>query len=271
MRNETTAGHQPLEFAHILPKVRKLQSDRRFRDNQRLFFAEGIRNFVEAVDHHFPVETIIYSEKLLISPVARKMVRRLKRDGTPFARVSPEEFRKISITERASGIAAIFRQPILKLVEVTPEDSICWTAISDIRSLGNFGTLIRTSAAVGAGGFILIGERVDPFDPSVVRATMGALFKQKIIKTTYKELQLWIRNHNLQVVGASPNGSLDYNKADYKPGTILVLGNERSGLTENEQALCQQLVRIPMVSGMDSLNVAVAGSLLLYEVFMASR
>src|SRR5215204_940644 len=131
MRNETTAGHQPLEFAHILPKVRKLQSERPYRDSKRLFFAEGIRNFVEAVDHHFPVETIIYSEKLLISPVARKMVRRLKRDGTPFARVSPEEFRKISITERASGIAAIFRQPPLKLGEVTPCDSICWTAISD--------------------------------------------------------------------------------------------------------------------------------------------
>jgi TrmH family RNA methyltransferase len=177
MRNETTAGHQPIEFAHVLPKVRKLQSNRQFRDSKKLFFAEGIRNFVEAVDHHFPVETIIYSEKLLISPVARKMVRRLKQGGTPFARVSPEEFRKISITERASGIAAIFRQPILKLGEVKPDDSICWTAISDIRSSGNLGTLIRTSAAVGAGGVILIGEHVDPFDPGVVRATMGALFK----------------------------------------------------------------------------------------------
>ncbi len=178
MRNEPTAGHQPIEFAHVLPKVRRLLSDRQFRDSKRLFFAEGIRNFTEAIDHHFPVETIIYSEKLLISPVARKMVRRLKRDGTPFARVSPEEFRKISITERASGIAAIFRQLILKLGEVKPGDSICWTAISDIRSLDNFGTLIRTSAAVGASGFILIGERVDPSDPSVIRATM-VLFSNK--------------------------------------------------------------------------------------------
>lgn len=166
--------------------------------------------------------------------------------------MNPEEFRKISITERASGIAAIFRQPILNLSEVSPSDSICWTAISNIRSLGNFGTLIRTSATVGAGGFILIGNRIDAFDPGVVRASMGALFKQRIIRTTYKELQLWIRNHNLQVVGASPNGSLDYDKAGYGSGTVLMLSNERSGLSQNEQALCQQLVRIPMVSGMDS-------------------
>jgi TrmH family RNA methyltransferase len=105
------------------------------------------------------------------------MVRRLKRDGTPFVRVSPEEFRRVSMTERASGIAAIFQQRILKLDEIKPRDSTCWTALSDIRSLGNLGTLIRTSAAVGAGGFILIGDKIDPFDPSVVRATMGALFK----------------------------------------------------------------------------------------------
>jgi TrmH family RNA methyltransferase len=226
---------------------------------------------VEAVDHHFPVETIIYSEKLLISPVARKMVRRLKRDGTPFVRLSPEEFRQLSITGRASGIAAIFRQPNLNLSMIKPGDSLCWTALSDFRSLGNFGTLIRTSAAVGAGGFILIGERVDPFDPVVVRATMGALFKQSIVRTNFKELQLWIRSHKLQVVGASPHGSVNYDKAGYGSGTILMLGNERSGLTKTEKALCRQLVRIPMVSGMDSLNVAVAGSLLLYEIFRASR
>lgn len=94
-------------------------------------------------------------------------------------RITPEEFRKISINERASGIAAIFRQPVLKPGEVKPGDSICWTAIRNIRSLGNLGTLIQTSAAVGAGGFILIGERFDPFDPGVVRAGVGRSFQTK--------------------------------------------------------------------------------------------
>jgi TrmH family RNA methyltransferase len=72
---------------------------------------------------------------------------------------------------------------------IKPGDTLCWTALSDIRSLGNLGTLIRTSVAVG-GGFILIGDKTDPFDPGVVRATMGALFKQSIVRTTRKELQL---------------------------------------------------------------------------------
>lgn len=270
MGNEQTAEFRQLQPAPVFSQVKKLLSDRHYRDQKRLFFAEGIRNFVEAVDHDFPIETIIYSEKLLTSPVARKLVRRLKREGTPFARVSPDEYRRISVTERASGVAAIFRQPAINLSEINPKDAICWTAVSYLRSPGNFGTLIRTSAAVGAGGFILIGEDIDPFDPNVVRATMGTVFKQKIVRARFEEFRKWTGAHKLHVIGASPGGTLSYDRASYNPPTVLMLGNERSGLSENERSLCGQLVRIPMAPGIDSLNVAVAGSLLLYEVFRFS-
>lgn len=270
-KNETNVFERQLEFAPVFTEIKKLQSDRRYRDGKGLFFAEGIRNFVEAVDHKFPIETIIYSEKLLISPIARKMVRRLKREGIPFARASPEQFRQISQTERASGIAAIYRQNVLKLDQLKPDQHICWTALKSIRSNVNLGTLIRTSAAVGAGGFILLGDEIDVFEPNVVRPTMGAIFKQKIVRTNLGEFQKWVKSNKLQVVGASPNGSADYDKIRYSNPTILLLGNERSGLTDNEKSFCSQLVRIPMVAGMDSLNVAVAGSLLLYEIFRASQ
>lgn len=268
--NETTENFRQLEFAPVFNQVQKLQIDRRYRDSKGLFFAEGIRNFVEAVDHKFPIETIIYSEKLLISPLARKFVRRLKREGIPFARASPEEFRAISKTERASGIAAIYRQNIQNLSQIRSK-KFCWIALSSIRSNGNLGTLIRTSAATGADGFILIGNEIDIFEPNVVRPTMGAIFKQKIVRTNLDEFQKWARSNNLQVVGASPKGSADYHQIHYSNRTILMLGNERSGLTEQEKSVCSQLVKIPMVAGMDSLNVAVAGSLLLYEVFKESQ
>src|SRR5438128_9024259 len=100
MSNET-AEYRQLEFPATLAKIQRLQSERRYRDSNRLFFAEGIRNFVEAVDHSYPIDTIVYSEKLLISPLARQLVRKLKRNGVPFARVTPEQFRIISQTERA--------------------------------------------------------------------------------------------------------------------------------------------------------------------------
>ena len=271
MGNETEVGFRQVEFTPILSKIKKLQNERIYRDRQKLFFAEGIRNFVEAVDNNQHIETLIYSDKLLISPIARKILRRLKREGIPFARASPEHFRAISKTERASGIAAIFRQNILSLDQIKPDEHICWTALSHIRSLGNLGTLIRTSAAIGAGGFILIGDEIDAFDPGVVRPTMGAIFRQKIIRTTAERFYKWSKINKLQVVGASPAGSANYNEIRYKSPTILMLGNERSGLTPDEKAACQQLIRIPMCEGRDSLNVAVAGSLLMYEVFRSAN
>jgi RNA methyltransferase, TrmH family len=271
MSDETQVGFRQIEFTPVQSKIKKLQTDRHYRNGKGLFYAEGIRNFVEAVDNDYSIDTIIYSEKLLVSPIARKMVRQLKRDGTAFARVTPEQFRAVSVTERASGIAAIYRRQFHKLEQLKFADNICWTALSEIRSAGNLGTLFRTSAAVGGGGFILIGDAIDPFEPSVVRASMGAIFRQKIIRANLKQFQNWVKTNKLQVVGASPDGAVDYHKAVYQSPTILMLGNERSGLTETEKQACGQTVRIPMTGGTDSLNVAVAGSLLLYEVFRASQ
>ena len=164
-------------------------------------------------------------------------------------------------------VAAIVRQRIHRLDEIAINEEPYWTALEHVRSLGNYGTLMRTSAAVGATGFILIGDEIDPFDPAVVRATMGALFKQKIVRTNASELLCWARRQKIEVIGASPNGSQDYRHITYKPPIVLMLGGERKGLTDEQRAICARLVRIPMAEGMDSLNVAVAGSLLMYEVF----
>ena len=103
------------------------------------------------------------------------------------------------------------------------------------------------------------------------RRKLQLVFKQKIARASPQEFENWIKKRSLQVVGASPNGLQDYDKIHYQSPTILFLGNERKGLSEKEKTLCNQLVRIPMVAGIDSLNVAVAGSLLLYEVFRGLR
>ena len=270
MQNEAESGFHQLEIAPTLAIIERLQSDRTYRDTRGLFFVEGVRNFIEAVDHRFPVDTLLYSEKLLINPIARKLVRRLKRAGVPFARVTPEQFRRVSRTERASGVAAILRQIILRLEQIKLEDQQCWSALSHVRSPGNFGTLLRTSAATGASGFILLGDRIDPFDPAVVRATMGALFKQTLVRANADQLRRWVLKHNVQVIGASPDGAMDYNQVSYTRPALLMLGGERKGLTDEQRRMCNRIVRIPMVGGMDSLNVAVAGSLLMYEMFRSS-
>ena len=270
MKDEHRADYRPLDTALTLSRIRKLQTDRRYRDQHRLFFIEGVRNFVEAVDHGFSFETLLYSEKLLTAPLARKFVRQLKRAGIPFARASPEAFRSISRAKRASGVAAILHQRIKTLEQVRPDRFSCWTVLSQVQSLGNFGTLLRTSAAIGANGFILLGQHIDVYEPVVVRATMGALFRQTIVRTNVERFRHWIERYDLAVVGASPDGVVEYDQVRYTRPTVVLLGHERTGLTDEERSLCQQLVRIPMVAGTDSLNLGVAGSLLLYAVFRST-
>ena len=267
MHDEPESDFRHLDSAPALDRIKRLQDDRRYRDEHGLFFVEGIRNFVHAIDHRASLESLLYSEKLLIQPLARKLVRRLKRSGVPFARVSPEQFRSVSRSERASGVAAIVRQRVLRLESIKPANQECWTALSHVRSPGNFGSLIRTSAATGAAGFILLGDSIDPFDPVVVRSTMGALFKQKFVRTDADQLHRWARVHGVHVVGVSPDGREDYDRVRYFGPVLLFLGTERSGLREEQRRICHRIVRIPMVDGMDSLNLAVAGGLLMYEVF----
>ena len=94
---------------------------------------------------------------------------------------------------------------------------------------GNLGSLIRTSEAIGGAGFILVGPRIDPFDPAVVRASMGALFRQTLIRTNEWSLRNWVRRHRCRLIGASPDGSADLHRFAYPRPTILVLGEEREG------------------------------------------
>jgi TrmH family RNA methyltransferase len=253
----------------VLDDVERLRADRSYRDARRAFFAEGVRNVVQAIESGFEVERLIVSERLLTVPIARRLVRERQRSGVPTLRVSPEAFRRVSRTHHASGAAAIIRQRWAALHKASPRAGLCWIVLDAVRSEGNLGSLIRTSEAIGGAGFILVGPGVDPFDPAVVRASMGAVFGQSFVRTNAGSLRNWLRRHRCRAIGASPDGSSELHHFSYRRPTILVLGEERGGLSAALRGLCTDLVRIPMVGKADSLNLAVAGSLLLYEVHRA--
>jgi TrmH family RNA methyltransferase len=253
----------------FLAEVERLQSDRVHRDGRGAFFVEGVRTVVRAIESGAPIESFVRADRLLTVPVVRRLVRERQSQGTRCVSVSPEEFRRVSRTERASGVGAIVGQWWDRLHKVSPRAGLCWVVLAEVRSPGNLGTLIRTSEAIGGAGFILLGMSVDPFDPVVVRASMGAIFRQRFVRTSAASLINWVRRRGCHVVGASPDGSTDFHHFDYPRPTVLLLGEERKGLTAEQRRLCTRSVRIPMTGWADSLNVAVAGSLLLYEVYRA--
>ncbi len=118
---------------------------------------------------------------------------------------------------------------------------------------------------------IILGSAIDPYCPGLVRSSMGAVFRQEFYPVRRDELESWIRSSGAQVVGASPAGRIDHFEFAFRKPCVIALGNERSGLSSQLEGLCTELVRIPMADGVDSLNVSVAGGLLLYEVARKSR
>ena len=267
MSGNNQPGLPSTSLNYLLEDAIRLQNNRHYRNDKQLFFIEGVKNFNEAIDNKFTIERILYSEQLLKSVIARKHVRQLRRRGITTVKLSPEQFRRISNAKKVSGVAAVCKQRWSKLETSSPNLGLCWNVMGSVNSPGNFGTLIRSSESIGCAGFILLDRDVDPYMPSTVRSTMGAVFRQRFIRTNLAKLRKWIQKNQCEIIGASPDGIKELHHFNFRNTRLLMLGEERKGLTEAERNMCDHLVRIPMVGHSDSLNLAVAGSLFMYEVF----
>lgn len=253
-----------------IKRVRALHQ-RAERDRTGLFFLEGVRLVAQAVEARARIETLVYSPPLLVHPFGRRLARELCETGVRCLEVAPDVLHSLALNDDPQGIAAVVRQKWEPLARVSPGRDLCWVALDTVQSPGNLGTILRTCDAVGAAGVILVGDAIDPFDPATVRATMGALFTQRFVRTTLADFLAWKRAQNCLLVGTSPAAPVDYQAARYPAPIVLWMGGERKGLPVEFQQLCDAMVRIPMVGRSDSLNLAVATSVLLYEVFNQRR
>jgi TrmH family RNA methyltransferase len=242
--------------------------DRAVRDATGRFFVEGVRFVITADREGHAIDALVVAPDLLHSAVAEQLVARRRRTGTPVLDVDDAQFRALSILGEPQGIGAVVRQrwvPPSALRD--PHHNALWIAAGAVRSPGNLGTLLRTADAVGADGLLCLSPVVDPHDPRVVRATMGALFAQHVCRVSPAQLREANRYGALFVVGATPDADLDYRALSYRRPIVLMIGSERDGLRADERALCDAVVRIPMRPHCDSLNLAVAASLVLYEAY----
>lgn len=241
------------------------------RERTRLFYAEGIRAAGEAAELEAQVETCVVAPELLTSDYGRAVAERLLQQGARRLEVTAEIFRGISTREGPQGIALVARQRWTALDEIIPGSELCWIALASVQDPGNLGTILRTADAVGAAGVLLLGNSADPYDPAAVRASMGAIFAQRLVRTTPAALEAWKRRHGVTVVGTSDSAALDYLEAGYPPPLVLLMGSEREGLSPDEKSVCDTLVRIPMSGRSDSLNLAVATGVMLYELARRRR
>jgi RNA methyltransferase, TrmH family len=204
---------------------------------------------------------------LLTSQGALKDVEEYSRSTkTPIIEVSGEVFQSLSGKDGPQGIGAVVRESFTKMEDIVLQQGDIWVALDSIADPGNLGTILRTNDSAGGKGIFLLDHCTDPYDPSAVRGSMGALFSQKIVKTTLSSFSAWINSNHYPVVGTSDKAEHDYHKTTYPNPIILLMGSERMGLTPAHLELCKDVVAIPMRGRSDSLNLAVATGIVLYEI-----
>lgn len=240
---------------------------RQERERSGLFFTEGIRQIAEAVQLDAPVEQIIYAPDLLKSKFALDIVQQQQAQGISCLAVTAEVFKSLSVKEGPQGIGAVLRQRWEALDQLRMGNELCWIALDAAQDPGNIGTILRTSDAVGSAGVILLGHSADPYDSNAVRASMGAIFSQRLIRASFDDFTRWKKQQHVSVVGTSGAATTDYRHAYYARPLVLLMGSEREGLSPEQQTICDLIVSIPMVGRSDSLNLAVATGIVLYEIF----
>ncbi len=249
-----------------IKQLRSLQY-RQERERSGLFFTEGIRQVAEAVQLAAPIEQIIYAPDLLKSSFALTIVQQQQEQGTSCLAVTAEVFKSLSVKEGPQGIGAVLRQRWESLEQIYMGNELCWIALDATQDPGNIGTILRTSDAVGSAGVMLLGHSADPYDPNAVRASMGAIFSQRLVRASFEDFTHWKEQQHVSVVGTSDAAATNYRRILYPRPLVLLMGSEREGLSPEQQAICDMTVSIPMTGRSDSLNLAVATGIVLYEIF----
>lgn len=245
-------------------KAIRALKNRRERDLNGVFFAEGLRIIRTAIDLKAQIEQVVVAPDRL-EPAEADLLQELVQFNLPLLEVTPPVYDSLSFRQEAESLGVVIRQ---NREELTPDvqGRRCWLALSDIQHPGNLGTIIRTCDAIGGDGVILSGQSTDPYHPIAVRGSLGAIFSQRVLQASDASLTTWLKSGLHTVIGASPQAQVDYREADYGRPVVLVMGNERAGITPAQRGLCDVIVRIPMLGQVDSLNLSVAAALMLYEV-----
>ena len=253
-----------------IKRIRSLR-EKKGRVQQGLFLAEGMRIVAEAMDAGHRPEILVYASEARDHALLQKLVAQCEAQGGDVIETSVDILHKLSGKDNPQMLLGVFAARSLPLSALDRHSHYVWVVCQSLKDPGNLGTILRTCDAVGAGGLILLDQSCDPYSVEAVRASMGALFTQQIVQTTGAEFFAWLRQGAGQLVGASLNTDTDYQAVQYSAPTFLFMGNEQSGLPADYEAQCDALVKIPMAGKADSLNVAIATAVLLYEILNQKR
>lgn len=257
--------------ANPLIKRVRLLGDRRHRRREGAFVVRGVQPVWQAVEAGADIEVLIIAPDLLRDPAA-SMVAGQEARGVRVARLSAELFGRIADRDGPAGLAAIVSRRVAGLGELAVRPDSVFVALHEVGNPGNLGTIVRTAGAAGAAGVILVGASTDPFDPVAVKASMGAVFGVRLaIADAASDFLRWCRENGVAVAVTSASGSGTFWDTALPSPVAILLGSEGSGLPDDLLAAGDLRLRIPMTGTAESLNLAVAAGIMLYEAWRQLR
>jgi RNA methyltransferase, TrmH family len=229
-------------------KLIRSLSDKKARREHGLFVVEGLQMLERALACGWAPEHLVATKPPGLWDAVRPLI------------VSDKLMAEISAQNNPHDVLATFKQRL----QPHPGKEGLWLALEDIRDPGNLGTILRTADAVGTDGIILVGDCCDPYSPECVRASTGSIFAVTLTRMLAPQFVDFLKSWPGESVGTAMNAKANYRR-DYERPTLLVMGSESRGLSRAVAEACETLVSIPMREGVESLNVATATALMLFE------
>ncbi|HEX5936033.1 MAG TPA: RNA methyltransferase [Pseudorhizobium sp.] len=249
----------------IVKDIKALTS-KKDREQTGTFIAEGLKLVIDALELGWTIRTLVYAKAAKGKPLVEQVAVKTVASGGLVLEASEKVLSSITRRDNPQMVVGVFDQRWTPLDALAAARGTTFVALDRVRDPGNLGTIIRTADAAGASGVILVGDSTDPFSLETVRATMGSVFAIPLVKTSPEEFMAWQKRAGVEVVATHLAGAVDYRRVDYtKKPVVLLMGNEQSGLPESLAKAANRLVRIPQQGRADSLNLAVATAVMLFE------
>ncbi|MEL7188397.1 MAG: RNA methyltransferase [Pseudomonadota bacterium] len=257
-------------FSNANVKYWRSLREKKHRRRTGQFLVEGLRLLEDArASGRLPRELVMADPAQsgrAPHPLIDQLERAVEESGGDIITTTPDILTKITGKSNPQAVLGVFDEWETNLHALDRTTAKIWLVAQELRDPGNLGTMLRTGDAVGAGGLILIDDCADPFSAEAVRASMGAVFTQGVAQARWEEFVSWLRDGGGQLVAASLRDAVPYRGAPYKSPCFILVGNESRGLPEEYEAECDLRVTMPMNGRADSLNAAIAGAVLSYEV-----
>ncbi|MDR2539435.1 MAG: RNA methyltransferase [Chlamydiales bacterium] len=241
-------------------------ANRRTRNRTNFFLIEGYRELTRAVQARVKVVSLFICPALFLGTNEKALIEQMKQDRIFVDHCSESVFKKISYRDRPDGLIAIAEQMHDPLDSISLSPAAFVVIAEAIEKPGNLGTILRSADAAGVDGVIVCDRCTDIYNPNVVRASVGTVFTTSVVEATSQEVLHLMRANQIRVVAATPSASQEFTEADLTGPIAIAVGTEQLGLSDFWMKQADICVRIPMHGVADSLNVATATTLLLYEV-----